>query len=115
EFTKVNERLQTSGQELHRLDAERTEKSSLLGQLRTQIAQEDQRRAELELDALLGHQQLFTLRDRRNIAAESASQRLAKVATLEERHRSASAGLDRLQSLVLEMTQRVEALRTQIE
>jgi chromosome segregation protein len=115
EFTKVNERLQTSGQELHRLDAERTEKGSLLGQLRTQIAQAEQRRAELELDALLGQQQLFALRDRRNIAAESASQRLAKVATLEERHRSASAGLDRLQSLVLEMTQRVEALRTQIE
>jgi chromosome segregation protein len=115
EFAKVNERLQTSGQELHRLEAERTEKKSLLEQLRTQISQAEHKRAELELDSVLGQAQLLTLRDRRNIAAESASQRLAKVATLEERHRSASAGLDRLQSLVLEMTQRVEALRTQIE
>ncbi len=115
EFAKVNERLQTSGQELHRLEAERTEKVSLLEQLRTQIFQAEHQRAELELDSVLGQAQLLTLRDRRNIAAESASQRLAGVATLEERHRSASAGLDRLQSLVLEMTQRVEALRAQIE
>ena len=115
EFAKVNERLQTSGQELHRLEAERTEKVSLLEQLRTQIFQAEHQRAELELDSVLGQAQLLTLRDRRNIAAESASQRLARVATLEERHRSASAGLDRLQSLVLEMTQRVEALRAQIE
>ncbi len=115
EFAKVNERLQTSGQELHRLEAERTEKGSLLEQLQAQIAQAEQKRVELELAAALGQEQLSGLRDRRNMAAESASHRLAKVATLEERHRSASAGLERLESLVLEMTQRVEALRTQIE
>ncbi len=115
EFAKVNERLQTSGQELHRLEVERTEKASLLEQLLAQIAQAEQKRAELELAAALGQEQLSGLRDRRNVAAENASHRLAKVATLEERHRSATAGLERLESLVLEMTQRVEALRTQIE
>ncbi len=115
EFAKVNERLQTSGQELHRLEAERTEKGALLEQLQAQIAQAEQKRVELELAAALGQEQLSGLRGRRNMAAESASHRLAKVATLEERHRSASAGLERLESLVLEMTQRVEALRTQIE
>jgi chromosome segregation protein len=115
EFAKVNERLQISGQELHRLEAERTEKGSLLEQLRGQIAQADQKRVELELAAALGQEQLSGLRDGRNIAAENASHRLAKVATLEERHRSASAGLERLESLVLEMMQRVHALRAQIE
>jgi chromosome segregation protein len=115
EFAKVNERLQTSGRELHRLEAERSEKGSLLEQLRTQIALVEQDRAELELAAALGQEQLSGLRDRRNMAAENASHRLAGVATLEERHRSASAVLERLESLVLEMTQRVEALHMQIE
>jgi chromosome segregation protein len=115
ESAKVSERLQTSNQELHRLEAERTEKGSLLEQLRTQIAQVEQNRAELELAAAQGQEQLSGLRDRRNTTAENASHRLARVATLEERHRSASAGHERLESLVLEMTQRVEALHTQIE
>ena len=114
EFSKVSERLHTSRQELHRLDTERGEKGSLLDQLKTQIAQAEQERAELERAAALGHEQLAGLRDHRNLAAEIASQHLAKVATLEERHRSASAGLERLKSLVLEMMQRVESLRTQI-
>ena len=115
EFTKVNERLQASGQELKRLDAERAEKGSLLEQLRSQIALAEQNRMELELAATLAQEQLSGLRDRRNLSAENASHRLANVATLEERHRSASAGLERLESLVLEMTERVEALRTQID
>jgi chromosome segregation protein len=115
EFTKVNERLQASGQELQRLDAERAEKGSLLEQLRSQIAAAEQHRMELELAATLAQEQLSGLRDRRNLAADSASHRLANVATLEERHRSASAGLERLESLVLEMTERVEALQLQIE
>jgi chromosome segregation protein len=115
EFAKVNERLQTSGQELHRLEAERTEKDSLLGQLNAQITEAERQRAEVELAAAMGQEQLAGLRDRRDVAVENASHRLANVATLEERHRSASTVLGRIESLVLEMTQRVEALRAQIE
>ena len=115
EFSKVNERLQTSGQELQRLVGERTEKGSLLDQLKTQIAGAELKRGELERAATLGQEQLSSLRDRRNTAAENASRRLASVATLEERHRSASNVLERIESLVLEMTQRVEGLRIQIE
>jgi chromosome segregation protein len=115
EFSRVNERLQTSRKELQRLEAERAEKGSLLDQLKTQIAQAEQKRAELELAAAIGQEQLSGLRERRNLAAENASHRLARVATLEERHRAASAVLERIESLVGEMMQRVESLRTQIE
>jgi len=115
EFSRVNERLQTSRRELQRLEAERAEKGSLLDQLKTQIAQAEQKRAELELAAAMGQEQLSGLRERRNLAAENASHRLARVATLEERHRAASAVLERIESLVGEMMQRVESLRTQIE
>src|SRR4029077_7317196 len=70
---------------------------------------------ELEKLAAAGHEQLSGLRTRRDQAAQDASQRLARVATLEERHRSATAGLVRLDSLVTEMIDGVEALRLHIE
>ncbi len=115
EFSRAGERLQTSRQELHRLEAERTEKGSLLDQLRMQLAATEQGRVEREHLAAAGQEQLSSLRLRRDQAAESASQRLARVATLEERHRSATVGLERIESLVAEMIERVVALRLQIE
>ena len=115
EFARASERLQASGQELQRLEAERTEKGALLDQLRMQIGGSEQKRIELENLAAAGQQQLSGLRTRRDQAAQDASQRLARVATLEERHRSAAAGLERLDSLVTEMIERVVALRLHIE
>ena len=115
EFSRVSERMQTSRQELQRLEAERTEKGTLLNQLRMQIAAAEQKRIELDHLAAAGQEQLSGLRTRRDQAAQDASQRLARVATLEERHRSAIVGLERLDSLVTEMIERVVALRMQIE
>ena len=54
-----------------------------------QIAAAEQKRVELEHFAAAGQEQLSSLRERRDQAAQDASQRLARVATLEERHRSA--------------------------
>jgi chromosome segregation protein len=115
EFSRVSERLQTSRQDLQRLEAERAEKGALLDQLQMQIAEAEQKRIELEHLAAAGHEQLSSLRERRDQAAQDASQRLARVATLEERHRSATVGQERLDSLVTEMIERVVALRMQIE
>jgi len=115
EFFRVSERMQTSRQELQRLEAERTEKGTLLNQLQMQIAEAEQRRIELDHLAAAGQEQLSGLRTRRDQAAQDASQRLARVATLEERHRSAMVGLERIDSLVTEMIERVVALRMQIE
>ncbi len=115
EFSRVSERMQTSRQELQRLEAERTEKGTLLDQLQMQIAEAEQKRIELDHLAAAGQEQLSGLRTRRDQAALDASQRLARVATLEERHRSAMVGLERLDSLVTEMIERVVALRMQIE
>jgi chromosome segregation protein len=115
EFTRVRERLETSGQELQRLQAERGEKRSLLDQLRSQIADAEQKRAELEQLAAAGYVQLSSWRERRGLAAQNASHRLARVATLEERHRTATAVLARIELLVAEIVGRVESLRLQIE
>ena len=115
EFSRVSERLQTSHQELQRLEVERSEKGTLLDQLQTQIAVSEQKRIELEHLAAAGHEQLSEVRNRRDQAAHDASQCLARVATLEERHRSATVGLERIESLVTEMIERVVALRMHIE
>jgi chromosome segregation protein len=115
EFTRVSERLETSRQELQRLEGERGEKGSLLDPLKTQIAETEQKRTELEQRAAAGNEQLSSLRERRGLAAQKASHRLARVATLEERRRTATAVLERIESLVAEMIGRVESLRLQIE
>jgi chromosome segregation protein len=115
EFSRVSERLQVSHQEVQRLEAERTEKAALLDQLQMQIAASEQQRIELEHLAAAGQEQLSGLRQRRDQAVEDASQRLARAATLEERHRSATVGVERLDSLVTEMIERVVALRLHIE
>jgi chromosome segregation protein len=115
EVTRVSERLETSRQELQRLEAERAEKRALRDQLETQNAAAEQERAELEQLAATGQEQLSRLRERRDWAAQNASHRLARVATLEERHRTAVIVLERIESLVAEMTERVESLRKQIE
>ena len=116
EFSRVSERLQTSRQELQRLEAERSEKRTLLDQLQTQIAVSEQKRIELEHLAAAGHEQLSERTRRAAIKPRrSASQCLARVATLEERHRSATVGLERIESLVTEMIERVVALRMHIE
>ncbi len=115
EFTRVSERLETCRRELQRLEAERTEKTSLLDHLRMQIAEAEQKRAELEQLTAAGLEQLSGLRQSREQTAQEASHRFARVATLEERHRTAAAVLERIESLVAEMMKRVESLRMQIE
>jgi chromosome segregation protein len=58
---------------------------------------------------------LATLRERRDVAAQNASQHIAKVATLEERHRAAAAVLQRIEGLVNEMTERQQTLKAQFD
>ena len=48
-------------------------------------------------------------------AAATTSQRAARVATLEERHRSATTLLQRIEALVSEMRERAATLQTQME
>jgi chromosome segregation protein len=55
------------------------------------------------------------VRRRREDAAQASSQRVARVAALEERHRSAIAVLGRIESLFSEMSERLQALVSQIE
>ncbi len=115
EFSRASERMEASRQELRRLEAERTEKGSLRNQVQMQIAEAEQKRIELEHLAAASREQLVATRERRDRGAQNASLHLANVATLEERHRSATAGLERIESLVGEMIERLASLGVQIE
>ncbi len=75
----------------------------------------EEARTQFEAQLVAGHDQLAALRSRRDLAAETSSQRAARVATLEERHRSANALLERIETVVSEMRERATALQTQMQ
>ena len=115
EMSRVRERIEVIARELERLSAERQEQSTLIVQRQTELAAIDESRAQLELQLATGQEQLSNLRARRDLAAESTFQHIARVAALEERHRSAAAMLQRVHGVVAEMRERAGALRVQMQ
>jgi len=100
---------------VQRLAAERTEQETIIEARQSDIAAADELRAELERHMAVGQERMVSLKERRDLAAQTTSRHVARVAGLEERHRSASAVLQRIDALVSEMRERVYALRTQID
>jgi chromosome segregation protein len=115
EMTRVSERLNISQLELRRLAAERAEQEALVAARQAEIAVLEEQRLQLEQQIAAAQESLILLRQRREESAQTSSQHAARVATLEERHRSAAAVLQRIESLFSEMDQRVQALASQIE
>jgi chromosome segregation protein len=115
EMGRVGERLDVSRSELHRLAQEQAEQQAILGARTNDIASAEQQKADVERRVAEAQERMVLAKERRDLAAQNTSQHVARVAGLEERHRSASAGLDRIQSLVNEMRERVHVLRTQID
>ena len=115
EMVRVSERIEVSERELQRLTAEHQEQESLIGLRQCELGGIEERRTQLEAQIASGQERLAVLRGQRDLAAESTSQRAARVAALEERRRSAAILLERIQVLVSEMEERAGALRAQIE
>jgi chromosome segregation protein len=115
EMTRVRERCDVSERELTRLSAERAAQEDIVIVRRAEIADFTAQRAQLEQDAAAAHEMLASLRDNRDLAAQAVSERKARVATLEERHRSAASVLERIAQLVAETLARGDSLGSQIE
>jgi chromosome segregation protein len=115
EMTRVSERLNTCRQELERLSGERAEQEALISERHIEMAATEEKQLEFEQIAARAHEQLDGLRERRDQAAQNASQHVARAATLEERHRAAAAVLQRIEVIVAEVSGRVTSLGTQIE
>ncbi|HEY2362788.1 MAG TPA: chromosome segregation protein SMC, partial [Candidatus Angelobacter sp.] len=115
ELARVSERARTCELEIQRLGSERAGQEELITARQTELAGVSQQQLELEQLVAAAQVHLGELRERRDNAANNASQHRAEVATLEERHRSAAATLQRFESLVSEMRERLILLRTQME
>ena len=115
EMSRVSERLNICRNEIQRLDSERAQQEALISSRQTEFAALQKQREELEALAATANEELAGMRARRDLAAQNASQHLARVATLEERHRSATAVLEKIEALVADMSSRADSLRTQIE
>jgi chromosome segregation protein len=114
EMVRVGERLNTSVAELQRLASDRAAQESIICTRRASIAEFEDERVKLEQEMATGQERLATLRLRRDEATQNTSLRAARVAALEERHRSSSVGFARIESLAAEAGERVNALQTQI-
>jgi chromosome segregation protein len=115
EMSRVRERVEVIGRELQRLAAERHEQDGFIGARQSELATIEEARTSFEAQLAAGHDQLAALRGRRDLAVETSSQRAARVATLEERHRSATTLLERIETVVSEMRERAAALQTQMQ
>jgi len=115
EMARVTERMGIAQAELQRLAAERTEQDSTIARRQAEIAALEQTGAQLEQQIAEAQEFLGVLRQRREDAAQISSQRVARVAALEERHRSATAVLGRIDSLFSEISERLHALASQID
>jgi chromosome segregation protein len=115
EMARVSERAQTCRMEIARLASERTAQEELIAGRQSELATVSQKQFDLEQSVAAAQVHLGELRSRRDLAAQNASQHMAQVATLEERHRSATATLQRFDSLVSEMRERLVVLHTQLE
>jgi chromosome segregation protein len=115
EMSRVLERSQTCQLELQRLAADRAAQQSSIESGHAEIAALQQKQLEMEAVAAEANQQLSLLRERREGSTQKSSQQMARVATLEERHRSAATVLGRIEALAAEMGERVSSLQSQIQ
>ena len=115
EMTRVSERLSVSQLELQRLASERADQEGIVCARQSEIETLELQRIQLEQQIAAAQESLTALRQRREESAQTTSQHAARVATLAERHRSAAAVLQRIESLFSEMGERVHALASQIE
>ena len=115
EMARVRERLSTYERELQRIAEERNERETFIAGQRGELsAQEEEQRA-LETEMQAAQSSLESLRQRRDEAAQIASEIRAKVATLEERRRGAVLSVQRIESMVAEVSAHLAKLKSQLD
>ena len=115
EMARVRERCGICERELARLAAERRTQEERIRERQAGMFSAEAARLEMEQQAASAQQQLAMLRENRNLTAQTMSERKANAATLEERHRSATASMQRIEALAGEMQARIAGLQSQIE
>ncbi|HWR36650.1 MAG TPA: chromosome segregation protein SMC [Clostridia bacterium] len=115
EMARVRERLGNYERDLQRITGERGEREASIARLNEELATCEERRLGLEAEMATAQENLAYLRVARDMAAQSASEVMARVAGLEERRRAAASSLSRIQSMASEVNNRINTLRGQLE
>jgi chromosome segregation protein len=113
EVNRIGERLHTYQSELDRVKAERSQAEQTIATRREELAAHESRRVELEKQTAATQENLASLKSSRDQAAAVSSQMATRVAALEERRIAAVASLQRIQSMVSEVSARISGLQTQ--
>ncbi|HLH08954.1 MAG TPA: chromosome segregation protein SMC [Terriglobales bacterium] len=115
EMGRTRERLATYERELQQVAFARTAKESFIAERRQVLVSCEMRRDELEHSIAEAQESLANLRATRDAAAQASSEMMAQVAALEERRRGAAGSLQRIESMLTEVSVRIEALGAQSE
>ena len=115
EMARVRERLSTYAREIQRLAAECGECEVSIASYRSELATHENQKLTLEAEMQAAQSSLDELRQRRDEAAQHASDARARLATLEERRRGSAATLERLATMGAEVSSRLDKLTAQID
>jgi chromosome segregation protein len=115
EMARVSERLTTYERELMRLVADCGECEMSIASYRTELTTHEDQKTMLEQEMQAAQSWLDELRQRRDTAAQHASDARARLATLEERRRGSAVTVERLEAMVAEVASRLDKLKGQIE
>jgi chromosome segregation protein len=115
EMARVRERLSTYARETLRLAAECGACEVSIASYRTELATHESQKLALETEMQAAQSSLDELRQRRDEAAQLASDARARLATLEERRRGSAATVERLDAMLGEVSSRLDKLKAQID
>jgi chromosome segregation protein len=115
EMTRVRERLSTYEQELRRVGEERGERENFITSQLGDLFQHEEKQRSLEAEVQEAQSNLESLRQRRDEAAQFASEMRANVATLEERRRGAMLTVQRIESMLSEVSAHLAKLKSQLD
>ena len=115
EMARERERLVVNQRELDRVAEERSEHCMSVTAQRAELAKYEEQQLTLEAEMQATQDSLVGIRQRRDEAAQHATESHAKLATLEERRRGAVTTVERINSMVTEVSARITRLQGQLE
>ncbi len=115
ELERTRQRLSQYERELQQVATARSAREQFIQEKQSELGAKERLRSEIEGQIAAAQQNLAELRAARDTAAQNASEMMAKVAGLEERRRSAANTLQRVESLITEISTRLESLKAQAE
>jgi chromosome segregation protein len=115
EMTRVRERLSTYERELQRVGEEHTEREAFITAQLSELFQHEEKQRALEAEMQSAQSSLESLRQRRDDAAQLASEVRANVATLEERRRGAMFTVQRIEAMLSEVSDHLARLKSQLD